>query len=309
MNDLNWDLLRVFLAVADAGSLTRAAEELGSSQPTVGRQVAELEASIGAPLVIRSPRGVALTETGRTLAAQAARVAAGLGEALRTLRADQDALRGTIRIAAAPPIGTFALPPILAALRATHPELIFEIDVDLRAADLLTADADVAVRMFRPEQLDLVGRLAGNIALGCFASRSYVDAHGVPASLDEALGRGHGIIGFDRSAWGERAYRSLDPRLTRDALAVRADDASVQIAAVRAGLGILPMQRPIARLFPELVEVATALVLPPLPMWVVAHREVLAAPAVRVVFDTLASRLAAYAQPDTEPTSPLISGI
>lgn len=295
MNDLSWDLLRVFLAVADTGSLTRAAEALGSSQPTVGRQVAELEASVGLPLVVRSPRGIALTEAGRGLAAHAARLAAGLGEALRGLRGDQQGLRGTVRVAAAPPIGAFALPPILADLQRRHPGLVFELDVDLRAADLLTADADVAVRMFAPVQLDLVRRAAGAIPLACYASRAYVEARGAPATLDEALAGGHAVIGFDRSAWGDQAYRRLDPRLTRERLAFRADDFTVQVAAARAGLGILPMQRPIARRFPELVEVAAGLALPDLPMWVVAHQDVLAAPAIRATFDALAAALPAYA--------------
>lgn len=291
MNDLSWDLLRDFLAVAEAGSLTRAAEMLRSSQPTVGRHVAALEAQLGVALLIRSPSGVALTEAGRALAARATRLAAELGEAVRAVRGEAGQVRGRVRIAASPTMGALVLPPILAALQARHAGLTIELDVDVRASDLLTAQADVAVRMYAPEQLDLVRRRVGAIPTGLFASRDYVARRGAPASLDAVLAEGHGLIGFDRSAWGERAYRSLDARITRETLTFRADDAAVQLEAARAGLGILPMQRPLARRFPELVEVLPTVPLPDLPVWVVAHRDVRDAPAVQVIFDGLVEGL------------------
>jgi DNA-binding transcriptional LysR family regulator len=293
MNDLNWELVRVFLAVARSGSLSRAAEALASSQPTVGRQVATLEFQLGTPLVIRSPRGVALTDAGRTLYEASGPLVDGMTHLQRAVRGETDTVGGTVRITAPEPLAVYVLPGVLAPLSRALPSLHFEVVSDNRVIDLLAGEADIAVRLLPPDQQDLVRSHVGASPGGLFASQAYITRRGHPDSF-EALVDDHDIIGFDRNAWAASTYKAVDSRLVRQRFAFRSDSICAQLEAARAGHGVVAIQLGIARLLSGLVRVLPEVSLPPSDIWLTMHQDVRQATAVRRTFTTLKQGLADY---------------
>lgn len=297
---MDWGLIRALVAVAETGSLTRAADHLGVSQPTVGRQLAALEEALGVPLVRRHSRGVTLTEAAAQLLPHAQQVAAHV-EALRlAARGVREAPAGTVRVSATEPVALHLLPPLIARLRAAYPDVQLELDVDHRAADVLAGDADVAIRMFRPVQHDLIGRRVGIVRSGLYAAEAYIARHGAPQTLDALLDDGHTLIGFDRAHDFWRAFARVDPRLTPARFALRTDSMSAQLAATRQGLGVGIVQEGIAARLGGLIRVCPALALPELELWLVTAPALQHSAAVRVVLDTLASGLRAHLRPDDE---------
>jgi len=190
------------------------------------------------------------------------------------------------------PIGVHVLPPCFAKLRRDYPEIAVEVVIDNHVANLSRREADVAVRMFRPEQLDLVARKVGAVDVGFFASRAYVRRFGQPKSLAEATR--HTLIGSDRDPAWARAIAALG--LSPEHFAFRSDSILAQIEAVVGGVGIGGMQLGIARRYSTLVRILPDFVFEPLEVWVVMHQDLRGNPAVRAVFEGLSAFLGAYAK-------------
>ena len=295
----DWTLVRSFLACLREGSLSGAARATRLTQPTIGRHVAELEAALGAALFTRSPSGLVPTPAAEALRGHAEAMEAALGALLRTAEASTDDTRlaGPVRIAASEIVGVEVLPPILAGLRARHPQIAFELSLSNRADDLLRRDADVAVRMFRPSQDGLVARRVGTLGLGFYAHKAYLARFGAPEGL-EALPRHH-LIGFDRDDRSARAVVSDKIALARESFAFRCDADLAQLAAIRAGLGIGVVQYAIAAGEPDLVPVLPGALPLVLECWVVAHEDQRERPIVRATLDALAEGLARHAAKGT----------
>ena len=156
----DWHLFRAYLAVVREGSLSSAARVLGTTQPTMGRQVAALEASLGVKLFTRSLDGLSPTEAGTRLIPSAAAMAAAVEAAQRSASGEIEEERGTVRITASEIIGGEVLPPLLADFHSRNPRISVELALSNRNEDLLRGDADIAVRMVRPTQGALVAKLA-----------------------------------------------------------------------------------------------------------------------------------------------------
>jgi DNA-binding transcriptional LysR family regulator len=288
---LDWSLIQAFLAVAEAGSLSAAARETGISQPTLGRHIRQIEEALGTVLFRRQPRGLALTEAGVAMlpAAQAMHEAAGR---IALIAAGQDArLEGEVRITASDFVSHYVLPPILADLRALEPGISIDLIPSDATENLLFREADIAIRMYRPQQLDVITRHVGDITLGLFAARSYLDRRGRPRTVAEILN--HDLVGFDRDDRIIRGMAQMGWAVTRETFATRTDDQAANWQLVRAGCGIGFGQVAAARdddaverLFPDLP-------IPPLPIWLAAHEALRRTPRVRRVWDVLAHRLAA----------------
>ncbi|HEU0222050.1 MAG TPA: LysR substrate-binding domain-containing protein, partial [Paracoccaceae bacterium] len=137
---------------------------------------------------------------------------------------------------ASPPASHYILPAILARLRAEEPRIEIELVPSDTTENLLFREADIAVRMYRPEQLDVVTRKVAEFPIGLYAARTYVARRGVPAEPAE-LAR-HDLVGYDRSSLMIRAARRLGWELAREAFAVRCDNQSAHWELVRAGCGI-----------------------------------------------------------------------
>lgn len=286
---LDWGLIQSFLAVTANGSLSAAALALGSSQPTLSRQIARLEAEIGAALFERAPRGLRLTVAGQALVEPARRMQEA-AQALSLRAAAQDAgLAGTVRLTASEIVAGFVLPPLLLELRQHHPEIQIELVASDQIDDLLTREADIAVRMTRPEQGELIGRKISDYPLGLYAHRDYVTRCG--GTLSAAHWQDYEWVGLDRSPLMLRHFNAQGFAITRGFFPFRCDNQIVGWQAVRAGLGIGAGLMRVAEQMPELVRVLPELTIPPLPVWLTAHRELRDTPRLRAVYDFLAVAL------------------
>ena len=180
---LDWDRVRIFHAVAGAGSFTKAADRLGLSQSAISRQMGALEESIGTALFHRHARGLILTEQGEVLLRTAEEIAKKIATVETTLNEGKDEAARNIRINTTIGIGTVWLTSHLFDFRATYPDITLELAVTDSELDLSMREADVAIRLNRPTQPDLVQRKLMTVHTHIYGSRRYLDARGEPASV------------------------------------------------------------------------------------------------------------------------------
>ncbi len=289
----DWSLYRALLAVLDTGSLSRAADALGLAQPTVGRQIAALEAGLGAgALFTRSPSGLKPTEAALALEPHARAMSAAAGALRRVASGDGEGLSGVVRLTAAEIVASDVLPDILTAFREAHPKVAIELSVSNRQEDLLRRDADLAVRMVRPTQGALLARRIGEVKLHLYAHRSYAERHGLPTTIAEV--GAHSVIGFDREAPPPSVMSRLPVTITRDFFSLRCDSNPAQLAFLRAGFGLCFCQTTIARGDPDLIPVLSDLLEWPLEYWVVMHEDLKGVRRMRALFDALVEGLGSY---------------
>lgn len=286
---LDWSLIPPFLAVAETGSLSGAARQLRQSQPTIGRQIRALEQQLGLPLFDRHPKGLSLTAEGEELLPHALQMRDAMG-GLELARAGQTSgLGGTVRVTASVYVANFVLPDILAALRVTEPDIQIEIVPNDGTDNLLYRAADIALRMYRPTQLDIVTRHVADLPMGCFAATSYLHRAGRPRVAEDLLD--HDLVGFDTDDLILAHMRDMGWSATRDDFAVRCDDHAVYWHLVRAGCGIGFTQTMVGRAEPLVEELQLGLNIPPLPLWLAAHETLYRTPRVRRVWAELARAL------------------
>jgi DNA-binding transcriptional LysR family regulator len=198
-------------------------------------------------------------------------------------------VEGTIRITASEVVSTYLLPEILVALAEEEPALEIELVASDSVQNLLARDADIAVRMVRPTQNDLIVRKVNEAAMGAFAHRDYLERHGTPRKPADLLS--HRIIGQDREDLILRGMARLGMKADRSAFTFRTDHPIASWELVRSGAGIGFAQVAVAARFPGLVRVLTGLEIEPLPYWLCSHRELRQSAKVRRVYDFLAERL------------------
>lgn len=286
MNEhLNWSDIRVFLAVAQGGSLSAAAKALGQSQPTIGRRVQVIEDRLGQPLFDRHARGLRLTEYGAQLLPHAKEMhAASAAFALAAQSADLGA-RGTVRITAPVFMSHYILPEFVASFRREHPEIEIEISASDAQDNLLFREADIALRTYESTQLDIVTKRLGGFRLCAAAAHSYLHARGTPQTVED-LGA-HDFVGYDRNDLILRVSNELGWPLTRSDFSTRCDNQAIYYELVRQGAGIGFVQHHIA-IRDDLVHVIDLdLVLPTLPVWLAAHDALLRVKRVRLVWQAL----------------------
>jgi DNA-binding transcriptional LysR family regulator len=261
-------------------------------QPSVGRHIDALEAALGLDLFTRSPRGLIATAAAYDLIPHAEAMAAASAALLRTASGESTADSGTVRITASEIVGGEILPAILADFRHAHRAIDVELVLSNRAEDLLQREADIAVRMMRPTQAQLVTRRIGAIGIRLYAHRTYVERNGLPPSLADL--DGHCLIGFDRDDHSYRSVAANAPPLTRSMFGFRCDSDLAQLAALRAGVGIGGCQDNIARKEPDLIPVLPQAVHFELDIWLAMHEDLRATRRIRLLFDHLAEGLSRY---------------
>jgi DNA-binding transcriptional LysR family regulator len=290
----DWHLFRAFLAVVREGSLSSAARALGTTQPTMGRQVAALEASLGVKLFTRSLDGLSPTEAGLRLIPSAEAMAAAAEAAQRSASGEVDEEQGTVRITASDVMGGEVLPSILASFHAAHPRISIELALSNRNEDLLRGEADIAVRMVRPTQGALVAKRIGRIDVGLYCHRRYLKTHTMPQRLEDL--RQHVLIGYDRDQAYARLLERMGVPFTRDLFAFRSDSDLAQLAALRAGFGIGACQLGIASRDKNLVPVLHAQLVISMEVWLAMHRDLRGSRRIRLTFDRLAADLTRYSK-------------
>ncbi|MBX9452464.1 MAG: LysR family transcriptional regulator [Mesorhizobium sp.] len=285
MSDIvGWDDQRIFLAVLEEGSLSAAARRLGLSHPTVRSRIETLEQQLGTVLFTRSVNGLTPTETAEALREPARAMALASEFFVRQASASGGEASGTVRISVPDFMGIEVIPAMLARLREAHPAIRIELSLSNLPADLLAQEVDVAVRTVAPKQDALIARKVAAIPLGFFASRSYVERRGRPASLAELAD--HDVIGPDRNRSDLAMVERLGG-LSRDRLVLRTDSHPAHVAAARAGVGIAVAQVPVGERDPNLVRILPDLDVMVLETWIVTHENLARVPRVRAVFDSL----------------------
>lgn len=272
MNSLDWGLIRSFLAVSRSGSLSAAARELGVSQPTLSREIQSLESSTGLSLFKRTTQGLSLTEQGQALVEAAGNMDEAADRFIRQASGMSVELEGDVRISVNEIVGIYLLPPAIAAFREQHPGVQIEIVITNRASSLSKRDADIALRMFRPSQPDLVARRLPDMDVGFYAHKDYLARHGEPTNMDEFLQ--HTILGFDEGMDFINGGRALGFEFKKQDFALRTDHLLAQLALLRAGAGIGGTHVEIARHYPDLKRVLEFIPLPKLEFWCVCHADV-----------------------------------
>ncbi|HEY0300539.1 MAG TPA: LysR family transcriptional regulator [Rhizomicrobium sp.] len=288
-SDPDWTLYRTFLTVARLGSLSAAARALGLTQPTVSRHIEMLEAALEVDLFLRSPRGLSPTDIARDLLPQAEAIAASAASLLRTAESGKGEMAGCVKVTASENMGVERLPPILAVLRRRHPRLDIQLALSDEVQDLLTREADVAVRQVAPTQNALFAKKLAPTVVGLHAHRTYLERRGEPRSLAE-LG-GHDLIGFDTRTPARRATLARFPELKNLRFALRADSDLAQLAAIRSGFGIGLTQVNIAARDKDLRRVLADQFAFELPLWIVMHEDLKSCAICRAVFDALVKGL------------------
>ena len=231
----DWQLIRSFLAALDAGSLLGAAKVLKTSQPTVGRHVAELESQLGVVLFERTGRGLQPTAMALSLADSARAMEAGALQLSSRLSGAQAQVQGTVRITASQPVANFLLPPILARMREVLPDIQIELVSSNTVSNLLRREADIAVRMVLPDQSTLVAKKLGTVSVGVYAHKKYLARCGMP-ELPEDLIK-HTIIGYDAEDVMIRGFAQFGQVMKKESFVFRSDDLIVQYQALMASVG------------------------------------------------------------------------
>ena len=268
---LGWDDLRVFVALARAGSLSAAARELRVSHATVGRRIAALEGVLGRTLFERRADGYLLTAEG----AGVLELAADMEErALGILRrAGQEAgLTGTVRLTAPEPLAERFLIPRLATLHRRHPGIALEVVSDPRSLSLARREADLAVRLARPREGELVTRRLASLAYGVYAAPDGDTSAWV--GLDDSLAHLPEAQWLARHAAGAR-------------ISLRANTLTGQLAAVRAGFGKALLPRGFADEEHGLIALPSPAPPPVREAWLVVHPDLKDVPRVRAVIDAV----------------------
>ncbi len=189
---MDWDKLRIFHAVADAGSLTHAGDILHLSQSAVSRQIRGLEESLNATLFHRHARGLILTEQGELLFDATKSITKRLDAASARIRDSEEEVFGELRVTTTIGFGSLWLAPRLSNLYADFPDLNIDLMLEERVLDLPMREADVAIRMKEPSQADLVRKRLMSVRMQLFASPDYLEKHGNPARMDDL--RDHRLI-------------------------------------------------------------------------------------------------------------------
>jgi DNA-binding transcriptional LysR family regulator len=285
----DWSLWRSFGAVVAHGSLSAAARALGLSQPTLGRHVEALEQALGMSLFERTLSGLRPTETALRLFEPVQAAETSLAEATLLAEGASAALTGSVRITSSTVMCHYTLPPLLYDLRQAFPQVAIELVPSDSVENLLLREADIAVRMFRPTQLDLIAKKLGEIPIVACAHERYVARRGRPERPEDL--RDHDLVGFDRSDLLLVAARRMGFELRREDFKVRTDSQPNAFELIRAGLGIGFAQSILVDATPGLVRLLPDFYPPPLEVWLTTHRELFTSRRIRAIYDALSEGL------------------
>ena len=298
LSQLDWSLVQSFVVVAEEGSLTAAARRLGQSQPTLGRHIARAEEIVGMALFTRVRHGLLLTDTGAAILPAAQEMAAAAARLSLAVAGRAQTLSGVVRITASVVMASYVLPDLISEIRRQEPEIVLEIHASDASENLLFHEADIAVRMYRPEQLDIITRHIGDMPIGLYAAKSYLSRRGTPTSPQELME--HDWVGYDKSELIIKGMRDAGWDVDRHFFRTRCDDQSAYWRLLEAGCGLGVGQIFIATKFPRVVRILPKFVVPSIPIWLTAPEALRQSPRIRRVYDLLAEGLAAVASPSTE---------
>jgi DNA-binding transcriptional LysR family regulator len=289
----DWNDLKHFLAFARKGSTLAAAKALGVSQSTVHRRLAELEERLGRRLLERGVTGYRLTELGEELRPLAEQVEEAAAVFERRSAAWNKELAGTVRVTCPTSVADRLLKtPLIDAFHARYPGLRLELVLSDHFLDLSKGEADITIRVGESGDKALIGRTLATARWAVYASRSYVECHGRPESLEE-LDR-HFAVVFDGAMANYSAARWFRATAPGAPIAARSDSWPALISAVKSGAGLAPLPIAVGDRESELVRAIDDIPELAAKYFLLTHRDLHRAPRVRAFFDFVASELKAF---------------
>jgi len=288
---MNWDGFRYFIAAAEAGSLSAAANKLHSNQSTVGRHIDALESALGSRLFQRSVKGLSLTEEGQAIYEQSQAIQSAIVKIQRVVQGGEATARGTVRLSLPEGLGQEVLIPVLAEFYQQYPNVKLIFNVSATSANLTQGEADVAVRLFRPEEQDLVVKQLGEMKMGLYSSESYKENYGLPAQLRDL--RKHKVIcyGDQLSILPENQWLLNH---SDEALRIlRSDSTVTRFKATISGVGISLQPEVMAQKNSNLIRLFKSVNLPAHKVWLVYHQDVRHMSRIRAVVDFISACLGA----------------
>jgi DNA-binding transcriptional LysR family regulator len=299
LREPDWSLWRSFEAVVAEGSLSAAARKVNLSQPTLGRHIDALERDLGVTLFDRTLNGFKPTEAALKLYEPVKTAQQALANARNIAEGQNEQLSGTVRITASQVFMHYSLPKMLKTIRHDYPAIALEFVPTDTAENLLLREADIAIRMFRPTQLDLITKHIGEIPIVFCAHEDYLRQRGTPQHLKQLFD--HDLIGLDRSDLIIRTARDMalfadrsQRQLQRTDFVLRSDSQTMMWEMLRAGLGIGFAQISLVAQTPGMMQILPDVSLPPLPIWLTTHRELFTSRRIRVIYDALATQLGTH---------------
>jgi len=286
---MDWSALKDFVAVVETGSLSGAARRLKTSQPTVGRRIEQLEQQLDTILFNRSAQGLVLTETGEQILENARRMEEESLAIERMARGANQQIEGTVRISLTECIGIHWLSDKLPEFHTRFPTLRLEVNVNNCNVNLLKREADIAVRMARPKQPDLVTRRAGELRFGLYGSHEYLKQHGKPTQFSHI--RNHYHIGHDQEITDYPIIRRFERLFKTGHIVYRSNSHTGQLEATANGLGLGILACFYADRDSRLCRVLTNEIDYSLDVWLVTHTEIAKNVRIRTVFDFLGEEL------------------
>ena len=291
---MDWDKLRIFHAVADAGSLTHAGDTLHLSQSAVSRQIRALEEGLNTTLFHRHARGLILTEQGELLLDATKHMSKRLDAAAARIRDSEEEVFGELRVTTTIGFGSLWLAPRLPALYEKYPDLKIDLMLEERLLDLPMREADVAIRMKEPSQADLIRRRLLTINMRLYASPEYVAVHGMPETTDE-LSK-HRIISQNATSAqvsaGALLVRELMAYPVGSTLTVNNYFGVLQAVIHHLGIGVLPDY--LTQDFPQLVRVLPEIQSAEVPVFLAYPEELRQSKRVEVFRDFVSEEVIAY---------------
>jgi DNA-binding transcriptional LysR family regulator len=287
----DWNRTRAFLVTAEEGSLSAAARALGMAQPTLGRQVAALEAELGVALFARTGRGLALTAAGVELLEHVREMGAAAGRVALAAGGRAQAIEGSIAITTSEIYAATLLPPVVARLRHEAPGIEVEIVARNDNVDLRRREADIALRSARPAQPDLIARRIGEDRARLYATPRYLDRIGRPETPEAFAARAE-IVGFDTGPRMAEGLAAMGLPVTAGNFPVLTQSHLVQWELARAGVAAAIVPEALGDAAPEVERALPAFAPLAFDVWLVTHEELTTSRRVRLVFDLMADMLA-----------------
>lgn len=271
---------------AEEGSFSAAARALGQTQPTLGRQVAALEATLGITVFERVGRSLVLTQSGLELLEHVRAMGDAANRISLTASGHVQSIDGLVRITASDVFSAYMLPAVVRKLRQAAPLIEIDIVASNEIQDLQRREADIAIRHVRPEQPDLIARLVREEAAHFYAAPSYLNARGFPQTVADLSNHDHVSYGDVDRMMAHLAGAGVS--LSRANFLVRSESGVAAWEMVKAGLGIGIMSQDVGAATPEVTRILPDW--PPVvfPIWLVTHRELHTSRRIRLVFDLLA---------------------
>ncbi|PVA08307.1 LysR family transcriptional regulator [Thalassorhabdomicrobium marinisediminis] len=291
---MDWDKLRIFHAVADAGSLTHAGDTLHLSQSAVSRQIRGLEESLSTILFHRHARGLILTEQGELLFDATKAMSRRLDAASARIKDSAEEVFGELKVTTTTGFGTLWLAPRLPALYEKYPDLNIDLMLEERVLDLPMREADVAIRMKEPSQADLIRKRLMTVTMRLYASQSYLD-HAGAANVEEDIAR-HRLICQNPTAFQVAAGAKMTKQLLHDYRpnVLHVNNYFGVLQAVVSGLGIGVLPDYVTEDFPSLVRVVPELESNDVPVYLAYPEELRRSKRIRAFRDFVQDEVIAY---------------